>query len=88
MGLCFDYFTRKMTCNGSSLVAHKLLLLLYVFGSGLAVVESQACYPPLPYLFQGQLFICCLLKPSYPPSVGVRGPRYLAQTYVTWEDPD
>lgn len=33
------------------LVAQQLSVLLYVFGAGLAVVESQACYPPLSNLF-------------------------------------
>lgn len=28
------------------------------------------------------------MKPSHPPPVCVGGPRHLAQTHITWKDPD
>lgn len=72
----------------SFLVAGQYLLLLYVSVAGLAVVEGQACYSSLPYLFHRQLLIRGLLKPSHLPPVRVGGPRHLAQTHITWKDPD
>ena len=85
VGLCLKQQTRL--CLLSIVFSSGCLLLLYVSGAGLAIVEGQACNSPLPYLLQRQLLSCSLLEPSHPPPVCVGGPRHLAEKHKTWKDP-